>query len=142
MYLALREPFLGLNRYNGSLAASIFNSNFSNDRYVWSPEVDLVEFADRYELKMELAGVDPKAVSINVKDDLLTIAGEKEVAKEADDAEEIYVSESRNGKFQRSFRLKSIDNGTISASSRNGVLQIILPKKAESRPKAVEIKVS
>ena len=142
MYLALREPFLGLNRYNGSLATSIFNSNFSDDRSAWSPEVDLVEFADRYEVKMELAGMDPKGVSINVIDDLLTVAGEKVATKAVDDAKNIYVSESRSGKFQRSFRLKSIDNGTISASSRNGVLQIILPKKAESRPKAVKIKVS
>jgi len=141
MYLSLRDPFYAFGRFDDSQLGSVFRSTSSVNFSHWEPKIDLVELGDRYVLKMELAGVDPKTISIDVKEDVLTVAGEKSIAGESGEKEVVYMSEIQGGKFRRSFRLKSIDSGATTACSKNGVVQIEIPKRSECVSQAIEIEV-
>ncbi|WP_143534259.1 Hsp20/alpha crystallin family protein, partial [Rhizobium sullae] len=92
--------------------------------------VDLVEKENAYEITAELPGIDPNGLEVWVSNNLLTIKGEKQEAKE-DKQKEYYVSERRYGSFQRSFQLlQGVDTAKIEASFNNGVLTVNLPKSA------------
>ncbi len=141
MYLTLRDPFYAFGRFDDRQLGSVFRSTSSVSLPDWEPKIDLVEFDDRYVLKMELAGVDPKTISIDAKEDVLTVAGEKSMAGENEEKKVVYMSEIQGGKFRRSFRLKSIDSSATTASSEHGVVQIAIPKRSECVSQAIEIEV-
>lgn len=106
---------------------------------VWLPPVDIYETEAQVVVTAELAGVDKDKVSIEVKDGVLTIRGERRYQKEVD-KEYFHLMEREYGSFKRSFSLPSkIDREKVSASFKGGVLEIILPKKEEVKPKQISI---
>lgn len=106
---------------------------------VWLPPVDIYETEAQVVVTAELAGVDKDNVSIEVKDGVLTIKGERKYQKEVDE-EYFHLMEREYGSFKRSFSLPSkIDREKVSASFNGGVLEIILPKKEEVKPKQITI---
>ncbi|MFQ5955202.1 MAG: Hsp20/alpha crystallin family protein [Kiloniellales bacterium] len=108
---------------------------------VTAPSVDLSETDKAYEVTAELPGMDEKDIELLLSDDVLTIKGEKKEEKE-ERKKEYYHSERRYGSFTRSFRLpEDIDQGKISASFKNGVLTVTLPKTSEARRKVKRISV-
>ena len=141
MYLTLRDPFHAFSYFGSNQLGSRFSAASAISPNDWEPKIDLVEFDDRYLLEMELAGVDPKTVAINVKDDTLTVAGEKSISEESEERKVVHLSEIQGGKFRRSFRLKSIDNNATSASTEHGTLQIAISKREECVSQAIEIEV-
>ncbi len=111
-------------------------------RGVWSPAVDIYETDDAVVVKAELPGVEKDDISIEVKDGVLTLKGERKFEKEVKE-ENYHLMEREYGTFQRSFSLPaSIDQDKVTASYKNGVLEIILPKKEEVKPKQIQINVS
>jgi HSP20 family protein len=111
----------------------------SSDR-VWSPTVDVTEDENGYDLKAELPGLEKKDIQISVKDDLLTVSGERKHEKEKESAR-FHRIERVYGKFQRSFRLpEDAKSDEIKASYKNGVLNLHIPKTEEKKP--VEITVN
>lgn len=107
----------------------------------WQPPVDVHETESAFVLTAELPGLDRKQIAIEVEKNVLSISGEK-AAPAGGDAESRHRVERRYGKFSRSFRLPStVDAKAISASSVNGVLRVIVPKKEEVRPRAIKIEV-
>jgi HSP20 family protein len=107
-----------------------------------APAVSLAEKEDSYELTAELPGLDEKDVQVTLRDDVLTIKGEKQ-----EEAEEkthgYYFSERRFGSFNRSFRLTDdVDPEKIEARFKNGVLTVTLPKNpaAVKEEKKIAIK--
>ncbi|NIS75450.1 MAG: Hsp20 family protein [Deltaproteobacteria bacterium] len=106
---------------------------------VWLPPVDIYETEAQVVVTAELAGVDKDNVSIEVKDGVLTIKGERKYQKEVDE-EYFHLMEREYGSFKRSFSLPAkIDREKVSASFNGGVLEIILPKKEEVKPKQITI---
>ena len=107
----------------------------------WRPGVDVKEEEELILLKVELPGVAPEEVSISVDDDVLTIRGERKpdiVGKGC-----FYCSEREFGQFERAFVLpKTVEPTDIKAESKDGVLLLKLPKKAETKPRKIEISVS
>ncbi|NIY77253.1 Hsp20/alpha crystallin family protein [Thalassospira sp. HF15] len=106
-----------------------------------SPKIDIYDGEDHFELSAELPGVDKDDVNVEVLDGLLTITGEKKFSRESKDG--AHVVERSYGSFKRSFRLNdAIDADNISASFKNGVLVLTLPKVAEQKPEPRKIAVS
>jgi HSP20 family protein len=108
----------------------------------WTPATDIYEDEEGLTLKFELAGVEPKDVDIRFENGVLTIKGERKLEKE-DTKENYHRVELSYGAFNRSFSLPpTVDAEKIEALSKSGVLVVHLPKKAEAKPKSIQVKVN
>jgi HSP20 family protein len=106
-----------------------------------SPVVDIYEKKDSIVLKAEIPGLDKNDFSVTIKENILTIKGEK---KQENDVEKdrLHRVERTYGSFERSFTLpKTVDQEKLEAEYRNGVLVITLPKVPEAKPKQIEVSV-
>jgi len=106
---------------------------------VWSPSVDILERGDEVVLKVDLPGVSQNEIDIRVEEGTLTIQGERKFVKES--SEENYVQIERPyGTFRRTFSIpRTIDQDSIKASYKDGVLRIILPRRQEIQPKQIVV---
>lgn len=110
--------------------------------YTICPRVDIEEFEKSYSIHMELPGVSKKDVTINVKENILTIEGEKKSGKDSK-SDKYHRSERVFGKFHRTFRLPDqVDTEKIEAVFNDGILTVSIPKLEEALPKQIEIKIS
>jgi HSP20 family protein len=112
------------------------------DRVVtYSPRVDVRETKENFVLRAELPGLKKEDVKLSLKDNVLTLSGEKRYEEKRDE-ENYHLRESRYGKFERSFRLTNgVDRSNITADYKDGVLTITLPKTKEAQSKEIEIQV-
>jgi HSP20 family protein len=111
------------------------------DRQTWVPVVDMYETNDELILSFELAGVREKDISLSVTGDLLTVKGEREFNPQLRDDNYLHT-ERVYGKFERSVRLLTpVQADRVSATYRDGVLEVRLPKTDEVRPKEINIEV-
>jgi len=105
--------------------------------YKW-PETNIYENHDDFIVVAKLPGVAKNDVNITLKDNALTISGERK--KEKPENANVYVDERFSGKFERNFLLnEKIDADKINAEMKNGILIIKLPKSPESKPKSISI---
>lgn len=106
-----------------------------------SPAVDLVDTGENIQVKVELPGIDRKDVEILLKDDTLTIKGEKKEEKE-EKGENRYYIERKFGKFSRTLTLPSrIKGDKAAAKFVNGVLHVTLPKVDEEKARETRVEV-
>ena len=107
----------------------------------FSPKTNTRESENSYHIEVELPGLSKEDISIDLKDNKLTVFGQRELKKEVKE-EDYYKVESSFGKFQRQFSLpEDIDKENISANSNNGVLEVTIPKLEERvTKKRIEIK--
>ncbi len=107
----------------------------------WTPAVDIYEDEEGISLRFDLAGVDPKDVDIRFENGVLTLRGERKLERE-EKRENYHRVEMSYGTFTRSFsRPGTIDAEKIRADSKNGILAVHLPKRAEAKPKSIQVKV-
>jgi len=112
------------------------------------PAVNIIESEDAFNIEVALPGISKKDVSIDVDEKLLTISREvKEEKEEKKEEDENSVKFTRKEfsftSFKRTFTLPdSIDTNSISASAKDGILVINLPKKEESKAIKRTIKIS
>ncbi len=127
----------------------IFNESFGRSRdfedevslYDWRPPVDIYETGEGIVLKIELPGVNKDDVSVEVKDNVLTIKGERLLDPAIKD-ESYYRKERSFGKFNRSFSLQElIKPDLIKASFKDGVLTVEIPRPEEEKPKQVTVNI-
>lgn len=106
---------------------------------VWMPTVDIHETQDAICVRADLPGVDKDAVSVEVKEGVLTLRGERKLDKEVKE-ENYHRIERSSGTFLRSFTLpSSVDAEKVTARMKDGVLEVDLPKKEQARPKKIEV---
>lgn len=106
-----------------------------------APQVDVSETDKSYEISAELPGMAEKDINVELKDDVLTLSGEKKEESEKEE-KDYHVSERRYGSFRRSFQLPSfVDQNKVSADFKNGVLKIAIPKSAAAEKKSRKIDV-
>ena len=108
----------------------------------WVPPVDITEYADRFELQVDLPGVAPEKVEITLEDGVLSLSGEREMeVRRADDGGETRMRIERgHGRFFRRFVLpETVDAERVQASGRNGVLAITIPKQAKALPRRIKV---
>jgi HSP20 family protein len=96
-----------------------------------NPALDLVEEKDRLIATVELPGVEPKNVEVNLQGDLLTIRGERK--SESEEKKGSYLRREQSyGAFQRAVRLPyRVESSKVKASYENGILRIEMPKTDE-----------
>lgn len=108
----------------------------------FTPSVNTREGEYAYHVEVDLPGVKKEDIGINVQDNVLTISGERK-SKEEVKEEDYYKVESQYGRFERSFTLpENIDQEDIHAESKDGVLEVIIPKLkvVKETPKKIEVK--
>lgn len=112
-----------------------------NGSTLMSPRIDVKETDKEILISAELPGVDEKDVEVTFADNVLTIKGEKKTEKEEKDTNYHRVERSY-GSFMRSISLPAAaDEAKISATCKNGVLSVTVPKSAEAQAKAKRIEV-
>ena len=107
----------------------------------WNPPVDVVEEQERILVKVEVPGIEDKDLRVTFEDGTLTVTGERQFERKDD--RNYHRIERAYGSFTRTFTLpRSVDSNGIVADYKNGVLEIAIPKKEESRPKQIQINVN
>ena len=136
------EPFRDIARLQDEMSRLFDDRRFGAGESVgWTPSCDIYEDEEGVTLRFELAGVDPKDVDVRFENGVLTVKGERKLERE-DKRENYHRVERSYGTFTRSFSLPgTVDADKVKAETRNGVLTITLPKKAEAKPRAIQVKV-
>jgi len=107
----------------------------------WQPPVDVAETESELVVNVEIPGVDPRDIDVSLSGDILFIKGEKRPETE-EKGEDYHLLERNYGSFTRSLRLPvQVQREKISASYKNGVLTVVLPKPEGAQKKEVKIKV-
>lgn len=98
----------------------------------WTPAVDIKEEDNRYVVIADIPGVEPKDIEVHMENGLLSIKGEKKEEKK-EEKEGYKRIERTYGSFHRRFSLPdNADAEGISAKSKNGTLEVTIPKKASA----------
>jgi len=106
----------------------------------WEPRIDVAETKDALTVKAEIPGVKQEDIQLSFQDGVLTIKGEKQDEKEEKD-QYFHRVERSYGSFMRSMRLPApVDAGKVTASFKNGVLTVMLPKTTEAKGTTIPIK--
>ena len=107
----------------------------------WSPCVDVFEDNEGITLKVELPEVDANDVDIQLEGNALILRGERKL-EHAEKREGYHRIERYYGSFSRSFTLPTtVELEHVTAQSRDGVLRIVLPKKAETKPRQIKVEI-
>lgn len=107
----------------------------------WAPPVDISERKDAYLVTVELPGVAIDDLEITFEDGLMTIQGQRPAVHDSSE-EKVHRAERRYGLFRRSITLpRHVIDDEIEASTRDGVLQILVPKAQEVHPKRIQVRV-
>ncbi len=105
----------------------------------FAPAMDIVEKDDETILTIDLPGMTEADVKVEVVDEMLTISGERKLEHE-DSGDGYRHMERSSGSFVRKLRLPhGVDEDAIKATFANGVLEVHVPKPAESRPRQIPI---
>jgi HSP20 family protein len=106
----------------------------------WAPALDISERKDAYLVTVELPGVELDDLQITLEGGLLTIQGERHFAHDSSE-QQFHRIERRYGAFRRSITLPAhVMADGIEATADNGVLQIVVPKVEEAKPKRIQVR--
>lgn len=105
---------------------------------VYTPDVDIFESDKNITLMADMPGVTTDDLTIDLRDDVLTLAGEAGTNNEA--REEPIIMEYGVGKYYRQFTLSEvIDQAKITAEFKDGVLRLVLPKVEKAAPRKITV---
>lgn len=111
-------------------------------RMAWAPALDVRETEDRFEVTVDLPGMEPADVGVTFEQGVLTVSGKREFSSETKD-ETYHRIERSYGSFARSIRLPhTADAEKIEASFDKGVLSIRVPKAEAAKPRTIEVKAT
>lgn len=150
MSLVRYEPFNLFDRFQKEfkrmgMLDPLFNDVLADDNTDvaishWRPAVDIKEEDNRFLIKADIPGVDPKDIEITMEDGVLTIKGERTSEKEEKREDYRRVERSR-GTFYRRFSLPDTANAEkIEAQGKDGVLEIVIPKQDKVLPRRISVK--
>jgi HSP20 family protein len=130
-----------INRVFGNLN----DGDSSSATAQWQPAVDIREYSDRFQLLLDVPGVDPKDVEITLDNGVLTVSGnrheEKTVETNTSEPPQQQRVERPWGQFHRRFILPdTVDAENVNASGRLGVLEIVIPKQPKAQPRRIAVK--
>lgn len=108
----------------------------------WAPRVDIREDEQRFVILADIPGVDPAQIEVSMDKGILTIKGEREAGSAEQGSKFTRIERARGG-FHRRFALPdSADAEGITANGKFGVLEIVIPKKAQATPRRITINAS
>ena len=120
----------------------LFNTLFdrAEAQQRWVPAMDLVEADDHFLLRADLPGLKEEDVNIEVRDNALTVSGERKAEHEQRE-KGWYRLERQFGQFSRSISLpEGVDADGIEAGFANGVLEVKIPKPEQRKPRRITVK--
>jgi HSP20 family protein len=123
------------------LFGNVRENDSSSATATWIPPVDIHEYPDRFELYVDLPGVDPSKVELTLDGGILTLSGERieQLSKPGDDPQ-ARRTERGVGSFHRRFVLPdTVDGEKVNATGKNGVLTVTIPKQAKALPRRIQI---
>lgn len=142
------DPFSDLNRIQREMNR-LFDSSLTGRgpkedgllESAWVPAMDVYESKDNVLVKADIPGLKKEEIEVSVHGDTLTIKGEKSRENETK-AEDFVRTERYYGSFNRSVRLPSeVEAEKVEAKYSNGVLELVLPKKEQAKPKQLKIDI-
>lgn len=105
----------------------------------WAPRVDIKEEDQRFVIFVDVPGIDPATIEVSMEKSILSIKGERAVEKSEQNGR-FTRAERAHGSFHRRFTLPdSADADNIVANGKHGVLEVVIPKKAETAPRRITI---
>ena len=135
------DRWMSLREDLNSLFESPFWSGFRRPGQLfsdWSPALDLYQNSDNVVAVVELSGMRREDIEISLHDGTLTISGERK--RETSNGEKAERTERYIGKFRRSITLPTcVDATKVSATYRDGILTVTLPKAEEAKPKQIPV---
>ena len=121
-----------------------FWSNFGRQTQLfsgWTPALDLYQNNENLIAVLELPGMRKEDIEISLHDGMLTISGERKT--QTQEGEQAERTERYVGKFRRSITLPSrVDASKVSATYKDGILTVTLPKAEEAKPKQIPVNIS
>ncbi|MHA1569390.1 MAG: Hsp20/alpha crystallin family protein [Alphaproteobacteria bacterium] len=143
MALVRYEPWNVLNQLRREMDRVFESSENAEGSNIatadWTPAVDIKETDTAFVITADIPGVDPKDIEVNMENGVLTIRGERKEEKE-EEREGYKRIERVRGTFYRRFSLPdTADADKISAKSKNGVLEITIPKQEKVQPRKIAV---
>ena len=142
------DPFRDLiaiqERMNRLFKTALSASDFAGESSgigTWSPVSDVAETDESIVVSCELPGLSREEIEIKLADGVLSVSGERKVHREAD-GDQYHRIERSYGPFLRNFTLPtSVDSEKIVAQYQNGVLSVLLPKRPETVPRKITVRL-
>ena len=138
------EPFRELVTMRDDMDR-LFDVFFSPQPHImedlWRPSIDIEENNGNLMVKAELPGMDKKDIKVVVKDDMLTISGERKRENETKE-KTFHRIERSYGQFRRMIRLPAeVDPDKVKATYKDGILNVTLPKPESMKPKHIDVEI-
>jgi len=132
-----------LHNHVNRLFTDTFSRGFGDEPLqAWAPAVDIFERGDDLVMRAEVPGVTKDDLDVGIEGNVLTLRGERERDKGISE-ENYHRIERTYGSFSRSFTLpNTVDASKIHATFKDGVLEMVLPKAEDAKPKKIEVKVA
>jgi HSP20 family protein len=106
----------------------------------FAPSVDLSESDNAFEIRMDIPGIEPKDIDVQVHGNAVTLSGQRKEEKE-EKGKTFHRVERRSGSFSRTLTLPcAVNEDEVAAEYTQGVLCVKLPKCDESKSKRVVVK--
>ena len=143
MYLTRTNPWQLLEQLQQDLNRQLNVRGAEDDANIttsdWAPAVDIQELEDRYVIHADVPGVEPKDIEVHMENGILTIKGERQ--SESKEEREGYkrIERSRGTFFRRFSMPDTADANSISAKSKNGVLEITIPKTDKVQRRKIQV---
>jgi HSP20 family protein len=107
----------------------------------WAPVADILETKDAYIVRAELPGVEEKDLNIEIENGVLTLKGERKFEAKTEE-KDFHRIERNYGQFMRTFTLpQNVYTDKITAAYVNGLIEVIVPKKEEAKPKKIHLEI-
>lgn len=127
------------NRRFSDVMDEFFNEAVHNGKSSFTPGIDISETDDQFLITAEIPGVDKDDINIKLENRRLTISGERSF-KDEEEGKTYHRVETKFGSFRRSFQLpENIDEDSIDASYKNGLLEVSVAKVESNQKKEIEI---
>jgi len=146
MAAASYDPFALMNQFQhevnrlfGSRSANRHGERDAATSGEWQPPVDIQEETDQYVINADVPGVDPKDIEVTMEKGILTLRGTR-AAQVAADNNTFTRRERPAGGFARRFVMPdSADAEGITAHGKNGVLQVVIPKRQKAHARRIQV---
>ena len=143
--LVRQDPWSLMPRLQGEinrLFGNVNQNDSSSATASWVPAIDIHEYADRFELFVDVPGVDAAKVDLTLEGGILTLSGERPepLANKKGEEAQYQRIERGHGHFYRRFVLpETVDSERVNATSKDGVLTVTIPKQAKAMPRRIQI---
>lgn len=135
------QPFAALQEELGDLTSRVFGD--VSDLWpkgVMPPSVDVAETDGAVEVRMDLPGVKPDEIDIQMSDNFLTVSGTRKEEKE-EKGKTYHRVERRQGTFARTIALPCcVNEDKVDAQYKDGVLKIVMPKTEEAKARKIKVR--